>query len=281
MSIEVKWNCRRHFSVSLHSHSFEVGHTSCAQIDVVVVEDAAGLGREQQSVNVFPMTNICWTFSFWSCIVFPNHEQRTSFSCQIGWRSKQWRSSSPFQPWGHGGHDFQSPAYNGETTQIHLQVRPLLITLLVMQTTKQLSRIIKQAKPLPSSFYSMTWTRQKSGLSGLNWRIEAQQRNAFQLSFVNWRDWKSQCLFKARERENSRDDNVTDKKKLHLCKNGPIKIELKIVSMQSETHCEMEKITNNISWLDFVLHQYLNLRRDASSKEKTQLVQYTRAISLY
>ena len=36
-------------------------------------------------------------------------------------------------------------------------------------------------------------------------------------------------------------------KKLHLCKNGPIKIELKIVSMQSETHCEMEKITNNIS----------------------------------
>ena len=280
MSIEVKWNCRRHFSVSLHSHSFEVGHTSCAQIDVVVVEDAAGLGREQQSVNVFPMTNICWTFSFWSCIVFPNHEQRTSFSCQIGWRSKQWRSSSPFQPWGHGGHDFQSPAYNGETTQIHLQVRPLLITLLVMQTTKQLSRIIKQAKPLPSSFYSMTWTRQKSGLSGLNWRIEAQQRNAFQLSFVNWRDWKSQCLFKARERTLETTMSVT-KKKLHLCKNGPIKIELKIVSMQSETHCEMEKITNNISWLDFVLHQYLNLRRDASSKEKTQLVQYTRAISLY
>ena len=279
MSIEVKWNCRRHFSVSLHSHSFEVGHTSCAQIDVVVVEDAAGLGREQQSVNVFPMTNICWTFSFWSCIVFPNHEQRTSFSCQIGWRSKQWRSSSPFQPWGHGGHDFQSPAYNGETTQIHLQVRPLLITLLVMQTTKQLSRIIKQAKPLPSSFYSMTWTRQKSGLSGLNWRIEAQQRNAFQLSFVNWRDWKSQCLFKARERTLETTMSVT--KKLHLCKNGPIKIELKIVSMQSETHCEMEKITNNISWLDFVLHQYLNLRRDASSKEKTQLVQYTRAISLY
>ena len=176
MSIEVKWNCRRHFSVSLHSHSFEVGHTSCAQIDVVVVEDAAGLGREQQSVNVFPMTNICWTFSFWSCIVFPNHEQRTSFSCQIGWRSKQWRSSSPFQPWGHGGHDFQSPAYNGETTQIHLQVRPLLITLLVMQTTKQLSRIIKQAKPLPSSFYSMTWTRQKSGLSGE--RIELKNRSS-------------------------------------------------------------------------------------------------------
>lgn len=211
MSIEVKWNCRRHFSVSLHSHSFEVGHTSCAQIDVVVVEDAAGLGREQQSVNVFPMTNICWTFSFWSCIVFPNHEQRTSFSCQIGWRSKQWRSSSPFQPWGHGGHDFQSPAYNGETTQIHLQVRPLLITLLVMQTTKQLSRIIKQAKPLPSSFYSMTWTRQKSGLSGLNWRIEAQQRNAFQLSFVNWRDWKSQCLFKARERTLETTMSVTKK----------------------------------------------------------------------
>ena len=88
-------------------------------------------------------------------------------------------------------------------------------------------------------------------------------------------------VYSRQERENSRDDNVTDKKKLHLCKNGPIKIELKIVSMQSETHCEMEKITNNISWLDFVLHQYLNLRRDASSKEKTQLVQYTRAISLY
>ena len=58
---------------------------------------------------------------------------------------------------------------------------------------------------------------------------------------------KSMFIQGKREKENSRDDNVSDKKKLHLCKNGPIKIELKIVSMQSETHCEMEKITNNIS----------------------------------